>query len=343
MTGDEPAGGTIDLNKRPGSPQPGHRPQGPHQQSPRQQGPAWIVVPARVVALIVVLPLRLVHDLFVLLGRGLRGIGRALYRWLLAPLGRLAAAIGRGIAAVLDFLIVRPLRWLAVVVVLGFLRWFGRGTGRLARWFHRVLLAPVGRFFAMLGRGLGRLLELVLVRPLVWLVSVLIVLPLVLLWRYVLRPPLLVLAWLGRAVWGGLTWLGRGTLLVLGALAAGVVWSWRALGRCLGWLGRVLFVIPARALWRYVLAPIVAGAASAWRLAARVLRWLWRTLVVFPVLVLVVAPARWVGTHVLRPIGHGIAAVWRVSVLEPARAVRRTMRQASQDVRLALRRTFRGY
>ena len=31
-------------------------------------GPAWIVVPARVVALVVLVPLRLVHDLAVLAG-----------------------------------------------------------------------------------------------------------------------------------------------------------------------------------------------------------------------------------------------------------------------------------
>ncbi|SNT61264.1 hypothetical protein SAMN05443665_106239 [Actinomadura meyerae] len=350
VTGDEPAGGTIDLSKRPAPARPDERP-----------GPAWIVVPARVVALIVVLPLRLVHDLFVLLGRGLRGTGRALYRWLLAPLGRLAAAIGRGIAAVFDFLVVRPLRWLAVVVILGFLRWLGRGIELLARWVYRVLLAPVGRFLAMLGRGfgellamlggflallgrgLGRLLELVLLRPIVWLVGALIVLPAVLLWRYVLRPPLLVLAWIGKAVWSGLTWLGRGTLTVLGALAAGVVWAWRALGRFLAWLWHVLVVVPARALWRYVLAPIVAGAAGAWRLAARVLRWLWRTLVVIPVRVLVVVPVRWVRANVLRPIGRGVAATLRVTVREPVRSVRRTMGQATRDVRLSLRRAFRGH
>ncbi len=95
-------------------------------------------------ALIVVLPLRLVHDLFALIGRGLRTawqrltrapgrlarlIGRllratwlALYRWLLAPLGRLATAIGHGIGALFDLVVVRPLRWLGVVVILGFLR-----------------------------------------------------------------------------------------------------------------------------------------------------------------------------------------------------------------------------
>lgn len=334
MTGDESAGGTLGLSKEP---------------VPARPGPAWIVVPARVIALIVVLPLRLVHDLFVLIGRGLRGTGRALYRWLLAPLGRLFAAIGHGIAALLDLLLVRPLRWLGVVVILGFLRWFGRGSGRFGRWLYRVLIAPVGRFLAMIGRGLGRLLEFVLLRPLrglawllsgawhgiVFLIGVLVVVPAVLLWRYVLRPPLLALAWLGRGAFG---LLAAG----LSALAAGIAWSWRLLGRCLAWLGHVLFVVPATALWRYLLAPVLAGVVGTWRLASRLLRWLWRTLVVVPVRVVIVAPARWIGTSVLRPIGRGIGAAWRVSVLEPARSVRRTMRQASRDVRLTLRRTFLG-
>ncbi|MFA1542470.1 hypothetical protein [Actinomadura monticuli] len=330
---------------------------------PARPGPAWIVVPARIVALVVVVPLRLCWDLAVLtargvragwnalmrapgrfarfLGRMLRGAWLALYRWVLAPIGRLLAAVGHGIGALLDVVLVRPLRWLAVVVILGFLRWFGRGTGRLARWLHRVLIAPIGRFAALLGRGLG------------WLLGLLVVLPAVLLWRYVLRPPLLGIAWLARVVWAGVTWLGRGTLTVLGAIgavlasgwrafAAAVAWSWRLAGRCLARLGRVLIVVPARAVWRYALAPVVAGAAGTWRLAARVLRWLWRTLVVAPVRVLVVLPARWVRANVLRPVGHGIRGTWRVTVRDPLRSVRRTMREAARDVRLTLRRTFRG-
>lgn len=320
MTGDEPAGGTLDFSKEP---------------VPARPGPAWIVIPARVIALIVVLPLRLVHDLFVLIGRGLRATGGAFYRWLLAPIGRLFAAIGRGIGALLDLLFVRPLRWLAVVVVLGFLRWFGRGTGRFGRWLYRVLLVPIGRFLAF-----------VLLRPLAWLLSgawagivfligVLVVMPAVLLWRYVLRPPLLALAWLGRWTFGVLA-------AGLSAFAAGIVWSWRLLGRCLAWLGHVLFVVPATVLWRYLVAPLLAGVVGTWRLASRVLGWLWRTLVVIPVRVVIVAPARRVGTSVLRPIGRGIGTVWRVSVREPVRSVRRTMRQASRDVRLTLRRTFLG-
>jgi hypothetical protein len=371
---------------------------------PAEPGPAWIVVPARVLALIIVLPLRFGWDLAVLAARGVRAawnvlmraperfarlLGRllrggwlALYRWLLAPAGRLLAAIGRGIghsiAALVGLLVVRPLRWLAVVVVLGFLRWFGRGTGRLARWVHRVLITPIGRFLALLGRGLGGLLAFLLLRPLQalgrglmrllgvlgrgfglllkgigLLIGVLVVLPAVLLWRYVLRPPLLGIAWLARALWAGLTRLGRGTVTVLGALgrvlasgrrafAAAMVWSWRLIGRCLARLGHVLIVVPARAVWCHLLAPLVAGAVGAWRLAARILRWFWRTLIVVPVRVLVVAPARWTRTNVLRPLGHGVRSAWRVTVRDPLRATRRTMREAARDVRLQLRRTFRG-
>ncbi|WP_149260357.1 hypothetical protein [Actinomadura sp. K4S16] len=363
-------------------------------------GPAWIVVPARVLALIVVIPLRFGWDLAVLtargvraawnalmrapgrfarlLGRLLRGAWLALYRWLLTPAGRLLAAIGRGVAALVGLLVVRPLRWFAVVVVLGFLRWFGRGTGRLARWIHRVLIAPIGRLLSLIGRGLGGLLAFLLLRPLqalgrglMWLLGilgrgfgllfkgiglllgVLVVLPAVLLWRYVLRPPLLGIAWLARTLWAGLTWLGRGTLTVLGALggvlasgwrafAAAVVWSWRLIGRFLAWLGHVLIVVPARTVWRHLLAPVVAGAVGAWRLAARILRWLWRTLVVVPVRVLVVTPARWTRTNVLRPIGHGVRSTWRITIRDPLRATRRTMREAARDARLQLRRTFRG-
>jgi hypothetical protein len=267
----------------------------------------------------------------------LRAAGLAVHRWLLAPLGRLIAAVGRGIGALLNLLVLRPLRWLAVVVILGLLRLFGRGAGWVGRWLYRALLVPIGRMLEFvllrplraLGRGLAWLLSASW-RGIVLLIGVLVVVPAVLVWRYVLRPPLLALAWLGR---GALTVLAA----FIGALAAGLVWSWRLLGRVFGWLGRVLFVIPARALWRYVLAPVAAGVAGAWRLASRVLRWLWRTLVV-PVRVVIVAPARWVRASVLRPLRD----LWRVSVREPLAAARRTMRQASRDVRLTLRRAFRG-
>ncbi|WP_242902675.1 hypothetical protein [Actinomadura terrae] len=331
-------------------------------------GPAWLVVPARVVALVFVLPLRLCYDLLRLTGRGVAAVFRA---------------IGEGVAWLFDVLITRPLRWLVVVVVIGAFRLLGRGTVHLARLLYRWLLAPVGRFLAMIGRGLALVLDFVLLRPLRlvgrwlawlgsgiatvfgWLIGVLVVLPAVLLWQYVLRPPLLGLAWLLLTVGRGIAWVARGIgrgiawvargigvffVSVWGVLAAGwkafasaVGWAWRWLGRGLAWLGLVLFVLPARylivlparAVYRYVLAPIGHGVAGTWRLAARFLRWLWRTFVT--------TPLRWVRTNVLRPIGNGVRTSWRVTVGDPVRAVRATMRETSREVRLTLRRTFRGH
>ncbi|MFC4054276.1 hypothetical protein ACFOY4_31675 [Actinomadura syzygii] len=312
----------VGIGDEPSAQNPVRRSKQPPERT--SAGPAWIVVPARIVALIVVLPLRVVYDLVRLVARGIR-------TGLLAPVGRLLGAVLRGIGAVLSLLVVRPVRWLAVVVVLGFLRWF-----------YRVLLVPIGTFLALVGRGLGRLAGFLIVRPLRWLLAVtgrglgflfagialvfgvLVVLPASFLWRYVLGPTL-------RA-------LGAFAL----ALGAGIGWSGRQLGRFFGWLARVLIVIPARTVWRYLLSPVLAGARGTWRLAARLLGWLWRTFVVVPVRVLVVAPARWVGTTVLRPLGCGVRATWRVTVRDPVRAASRTMRDAVRDVRLQLRRAFRG-
>ncbi|MBO2449020.1 hypothetical protein J4573_18095 [Actinomadura barringtoniae] len=366
---------------------------------PPPAGPGWIVVPARAIALVVVLPFRLVHDLFMLIGRGIRGlmrtVGQALYAWLLRPVGRLFAAIGHGIAAAFDFLLVRPLRWLVVVVILGFLRLFGRGTGRLGRWFYRMLLAPIGRFFAWIGRGMATgftrlwrgllwLLNVLIVLPLTlvgrglawlfrgiataagavamaiaWVFATVVVLPLALLWRHILRPPLQGLWWLlrkigsglayighgiaaigraigaglaavARVIGAGLAYIGRGIAAVFRAIGSGIAavwrviaaafaWAWRTASMILRRLGRVLIVIPALAIYRYVLRPIGLGVT-----------WVWRTFVVLP--------ARWIGSVV--------RTVWHVTVRAPLRWINQSLvlpvRVAARDIRLQLRRAFRG-
>lgn len=335
---------------------------------PGASGPAWLVVPARVIAFVVVVPFRLVYDLVMAGARAIdaavRWIGRLLYAWLLRPparglawLGRAVAglfrAIGRGLARLLDLLIVRPVRWLAVVVIWGALRLFGRGTGRLGSWIRRVLLAPIGRFFAAVLAFVGRTLELLLVNPLswllrntalvlravftaigtglAWLLGVLIVLPAVLLWRYVLWPPLRGIAWIS-------TRIGHGIARAAVALGTAFMWAWRAVAAVLRFLARILFVLPAVTIWRYFLAPILRGIAEGGRLAGRFLRWLWN--------VLVMVPARWTKANVLRPIGLGVRRTWQVSVRDPLRWTNRNLiapvRQTARDVRLQLRRTFRG-
>ncbi|WP_131736875.1 hypothetical protein [Actinomadura roseirufa] len=344
-------------------------------------------MPARVIAVLALVPLRLVHDLVLLVGRGLRVLLRApagfvrllgrllgavwgvLYSGLLAPFGRLVAAavhaVADGIGWLASVLLLRPLRWLGIVVILGALRLIGRGTGRVARWIYRVLLAPTGRFLTMLARGLGVVLEILLLHPLrllgvglawlghaaamiargmgaglLWLLTVLVVMPVVLLWRhvlwpYVLRPPLLVAVWLVRGT-------GRLVAAFWNVLATSTAWSWRLLGRglallgrALALLGRILFVLPALAVWRYALAPIGRGIAGTWRLTARVLRRLWTTFAI--------VPTRWIRRSVLAPVGRGVRDTWRVAVREPMRSVHRTMRETSTEVRQTLRRTFRGH
>ena len=385
----------IDLTKPPAA----HgRPLG------TQAGPVWIVVPARVIAVVIVLPLRLVYDLAALAGHGLKRtpgwIGRMLraaYLTLLHPIVRLigmgAAALWSGVAWLWTTLVYGPLRWLAVVALWGGLRFLGRGIGRAASWFTAVFLAPIGRLLAAivsglatglrrLGTQIGTILNLILVRPLaalcrgigwvlkqiglglwialkgigtgLWLVlkgvgialrflgDVLIVRPAIVLWRYVLRPPLAFLARLARATGAALLralqLLGTGVSAVWGIFLGALFWAWRMLGRLFSWIARILFVIPALALYRYLLRPIGQAIAALWRFTARGLRWLWRTLVV--------APARVVKDTVLVPAGQVIRATWRVTVRDPARWVRRSVlspiRQTVRDVRLQFRRAFRG-
>ncbi|WP_433331869.1 hypothetical protein [Spirillospora sp. CA-294931] len=381
-------GARVALTKRP---EPAYEP----------SGPAWIVYPARVVALVVVLPLRLAYELLAATGRRL---GRAL-RAILSPIGAFFAWLGRGVAAAFAGLrrlwtrgvtrplgwlwtnavvrplsllgqalawlwtnaVARPVGWLVSVVILGTLRLFGRGSGRFARWFSRAVLAPIGRFLKLVLvrplKGAGHLFMIALKgigTALVWLVMVLVVAPAVLLWRYVLRPPLLGLAWLAHWIGGGLAACGRGAaafaravgaVLARGArslgtglgavwrvFAAALVWSWTMSGRFLAVVARYLFVLPALALWRYVLRPVGLGIRGVWNLAARLLRWVWRTLVVAPFRAVVVQPARWVRRSVLHPARMVMRDAWRVAVREPARAVAAT----SREVRLTLRRTFRN-
>ncbi|MFF5262131.1 hypothetical protein ACFY4C_24615 [Actinomadura viridis] len=315
------------------------------------------------IAVVIVLPLRLVYDLLAAVGRVLKRtppwLGRLLlaaYMALLHPvvkvIGQGAALLWSGVAWLFARGVYDPLHWLVTVVVLGFLRLLGRGSGRLARWFHAVFLAPVGRLLAavgsvlaaglrLLGTGLGRL-GTAIGMALMFLANVLLVIPAVAVWQYVLRPPLLGLAWLAKGAGAGLLWalrkLGSGIAAVWAVFAGALVWSWRMLGRLLYWVARILVVIPALALYRYLLRPVGQGVAGTWRLAGRGLRWLWRHLVV--------APARAVKNGVLVPVGGGIRAVWNVSVRRPARWVRQSVlapiRETGRDVRLQLRRAFRG-
>jgi hypothetical protein len=231
-------------------------------------------------------------------------------------------------------------------------------------WLYAHALTPLGRGIALLARGTAT--------AVIWLAKALFVWPWVWLHTRVLAPAgrataLLLklvgahlalagralgagLAWLGRGVWSGLAWLARGVW-------AGVAWVGRGIRAVVVTLVRWIFVVPAVALWRWVLVPVgravvvlvretgdalghawrVAGHISraVGRLLGRLLRWIF------------VDPVRWAYRTVCTPLGHLVRdSVWRpaaravkdagVTARQALAAARESVRQARADVRRAL-------
>ncbi|WP_418957037.1 hypothetical protein [Streptomyces tritici] len=327
---------------------------------------AFVRIPVRIVVLVVVVPLRMVWDVLVV-------VGRFLERTVLRPAGRALA-------------------------------WFFRYTvGIPAGWLYRQVLTPVGHALAWFFSGVTQVVEWTLGhlgRVLGWLLRAVFVWPWVGLWRYVVVPVArygiaVPAVWLYRNV---LTRLGTGlaflfALLVLTPAAAlwtyvvvpvvtyGIavpaVWVYRnvlapagrALAVAAGWLGKALFVWPWVGLWRYVLVPVgryglvvplswlyrrvlaplgreLADALTVcWRIAGyvsravgRALKWLARNLVGRPV--------AWFCTSVARPVGHWIRdSVWapaRAAAVEAGRAARAALASARDTVREARRDAWRA-
>ncbi|MEV7790672.1 hypothetical protein AB0O68_01640 [Streptomyces sp. NPDC087512] len=281
-----------------------------------------IRIPVRIVALVVVVPVRLAWDALVVAGRFLRDtvlrpLGRVLFVWpavgvwryVLVPLGRGAAWLG-------NVLLVVPAVWLY--------RWVLTPVGHALTW----AALGIGAGLAAAGRGLYAAGA--------WLGRYLVALPAAWLYRWVLTPVGHVLARCGR----GLAWCARAVARGLAAVVAGV-------GTALYWTARILLVIPSVALWRWVLAPVGRGLAvvgreigdalaHAWRIAghlslavgrgvAAVLRWL------------VADPARWVYRTLLTPAGHLVRDVlWR-PLAEASRGAGRAVRRALDAARLSAR------
>lgn len=320
-------------------------------------------IPVRIVVLVLVLPVRMVWDALAAGARAadrilLRPLGRALAwlfevlvavpaRWLwrsvLTPLGHglrwLAAAVfvwpwvalWRYVAVpVWRYGIVVPLEWLYARVL--------TPAGHGLRWVWRALLLPAGRGVA---KALG------------WLFTVVLVMPVVLLWRYVLKPlglaagwlaehlVVLPLAWTYREL---LTPLGHGIAWSLDLLARGIGAGCRGLWAALRWLVTVLLVTPVVWVYRRIITPvgreIAAAVGVAWRVAGYISRAVGRALA-WLAWHLVGAPVSWVYRNVCTPVGHFL----RDDVLAPAgraaRAVGRTVRQALDAARETVRQARR--
>ncbi|MEU3201107.1 hypothetical protein [Streptomyces sp. NPDC006996] len=294
-----------------------------------------IRIPVRIVVLVLVVPVRMVRDALVVggrflndtvfrpVGRALLWVGRAvfvwpfvgLWRYVLVPLGRAAAWLGKV---------------LVVLPAMAFHRYVLTPLGHVAVWVYAYVLTPVGRALAAAGAGVWA--------GLAWLGRYLVVVPSGWVYRWILTPVGHAAVWCGR----GLAWCGRGLLWLLTMIVTGVATA-------LYWTARVLLVLPALAVWRWVLAPVgrvlavVAreiGAAfgHAWRIAGHVSLAVGRFLAALFRWTFV-EPVRWVYRGVLTPVGHLV----RDAVLRPAaeagRRVGRATRQALGSVRTTVRRT----
>ncbi|MEU7083711.1 hypothetical protein [Streptomyces achromogenes] len=329
---------------------------------PRHQPEGCLVVavrlPGRIVALVLVVPVRMGWDALVVtgrllrdtvltpLGRALLWTGRALFVWPFVALWRyLLVPVGRALGWLGRVLVVVPAVWCYryVLTPVGHaLARLARGIGAGFAWVYARVLVPVGRALAWLLKGAGAVLAalgLGVYAAVAWLVRYLVVVPARWLYTWVLAP-------VGRAV----AWCARGVAWLLGLLVTGI-------GLALYWTARVLLVLPALALWRWVLAPVGRFLAlvarevrdalgHAWRIAGRISRAVGRALGTL-LRWIFVEPVRWAYRTVLTPVGHavrhavlkpvaaGVRAVGRVT-REAVTTARDTVRQARAEVRRML-------
>ncbi|MFJ5139673.1 hypothetical protein [Streptomyces sp. NPDC088707] len=285
-----------------------------------------------------------------------------LYRTVLTPLGhglargtawayaRLLAPLGRGTGRLLWAVLVWPWtalwRYAVVPVATWTYRWILTPLGHGLSWLASGAgkgLALLGRGFALLGRGLAQI-----GRGLGWLLRILLLTPLVLLYRWVLTPVGHGLSWLASGAGKGFILLGRGFALLGRGLAQ--------IGRGLGWLLRILLLTPLVLLYRWVLTPVGRALAVvareladalvvAWRVAGyvtravgRALKWLARHLIG--------RPATWLYRSVCTPVGHLVRdAVWRPArkaAVETGRAVSAALASARATVAAARRDAWRA-
>ncbi|MEU2545595.1 hypothetical protein ABZ618_09170 [Streptomyces roseolus] len=200
------------------------------------ENPGCLTGVARAVALVIVLPFRLLWD-------ALAWCGRQLWRWVLAP-------IGRALGWLLHHLLVVPLRWLW--------EWVLAPIGRALGWLlHHLLVIPLRWLWEWVLVPVGKALW--------WVVDLLLVTPLRWLWRYVLGP-------VCRVVGAALAWAWRAAGEISRAVGRAIHWIlWNAIGRPLAWVYRALLTPVGHGLRRYVWAP-VATVARAVRAAAREVR-----------------------------------------------------------------------
>ncbi|WP_329227820.1 hypothetical protein [Streptomyces canus] len=306
----------------------------PAPQAPPPEGCLTVAIriPVRIVVLVLVVPVRIVWDGFVVVGRFLRDsvlrpLWRALVVWPCVALWRyVVVPLAKAVGWLAKVLVVIPLVWLYrnVLTPVGHgIVWFLKGVG--------AVLALIGRGIAWVARGIVAGLAWVYARMftpvghgIVWL----------------LKGVGAVLAWIFTPIGRAIVWCARGLAWLASTVVTGI-------GVALYWIARILLVLPVVALWRWVLAPIgrvlaVVGRevwdalGHAWRIAGHIslavgrflgtlFRWIF------------VEPVRWVYRTVLTPVGHVVRDMVLRPVAEAARSVGRITRAALASARESVR------
>ncbi|MFC9477709.1 hypothetical protein [Streptomyces griseus] len=342
-----------------------------------------IRIPVRIVVLVLVLPVRMVWDALTALWHAadrvlLRPLGRAvvwlldtlvltpltwLYTWVLAPLGKAAARLAVA-------LLVWPWIGLWRYVIVPVARY---GVAAPAVWLYGSVLAPLGHGLRWIGTALLLPALYGLGNALGWLITVLLIVPLEFLWRYVAVPvvryglvvpvvwlyadvltPLgLGTAWVLGRLWQGVAWalgtLWQGTAWVLAQIWRGIAATGRGLGLAVAWLVMTLLVAPLAWTYRRILTPvgreIAAAFEVAWRIAGYVSRAVGRALATIA-WYLIGAPVSWAYRTVCTPVGHFLRdSVWapaRRAAAEAGRAARAALATARETVRQARRDAWRA-
>ena len=332
----------------------------PAPQAPPPEGCLTVAIriPVRIVVLVLVVPVRIVWDAFVVVGRFLRDsvlrpLWRALVVWPCVALWRyVVVPLAKAVGWLAKVLVVIPLVWLYryVLTPVGHgIAWLARGIVAGLVWLYARVLTPIGHGIVWLLKGVGAVLALI-GRGIAWVARGIVA---GLVWVYarmftpvghgivwLLKGVGAVLAWIFTPIGRAIVWCARGIAWLASTVVTGI-------GVALYWIARILLVLPVIALWRWVLAPIgrvlaVVGRevwdalGHAWRIAGHIslavgrflgtlFRWVF------------VEPVRWVYRTVLTPVGHVIRDVVLRPVAEAARSVGRITRAALASARESVR------
>jgi hypothetical protein len=200
-----------------------------------ESAPAWLLWPVRAVAVVVVLPFRL-------LGMALTAIGRFLHRYLIVPL----AWLGHHLIVIpatwlWHWLIVVPATWLWLNVLLPPARWLGKALVTALGWLLAIPVMLIGVPLMWLWEHAvvpgARVLHRWVLRPL----GIAVTAVCTFLWTWFLAPVGRAIGWFLHLGWQGTSWLFRQIYrFLLRPIGIAIAVTWR-------------YTIGA--LWRHVIAP----------------------------------------------------------------------------------------